>query len=65
MSVPALRHAAPLSAAARQGIALDHRDGSIVIGEHPGNEEATHACAKNDCVLTDFRHVATHFSRAA
>ena len=52
----ALRYALPGDRIVGQLVPLDHRDGSIEVGQHPGSKQPAHARPENDRALTQYRH---------
>src|SRR5262249_7372558 len=56
VGLASLRHATPLSVTGGEHIALDNRDSSVEVREHPGGKETAHAGPENNRVLTDARH---------
>jgi hypothetical protein len=53
--MPALWYATPVGGIVGQHIPLDHRDGLVVIGEHPRGKQPAHARAQNDGTFTQYR----------
>jgi hypothetical protein len=57
MDVPTLRYSAPVDGIFRQFVSVNHRHRAIEVGQHSGGEQPAHAGARDDCVITQYRHV--------